>query len=246
MTVNILGTINSAGVPISGTLSVSLPSIVINTNTNPDTIMTPAVRVFAIAASGNVNINLPETQTSGTPYLFSFIQTGATKPLFSINAVVPNVATVQFASFFPTGISRRTLDTSALRVARLLATDQTLSQLIKQPAVFTVVANGITAEQTYFIPKPFEGAINVRALSVLGLSGYALWDFDLGILDSSGNESVLVSASTVSETQNGRRRIHQSYDISRASTVLGLFVRATPQVGASALNATLIATYTEI
>ncbi len=243
---NILGIIsNSTGTPLNGVLSVLLPSVVINDSTTPDTIYTPVAEPFTIT-SGVLNINIPETQTSETPYRFSFLQTGKTVPLFVIDAIAPNVATVQFASFFPTGITSRNLDTSALRVGRLIATDPTLSQLVKQPAIFSVPVVGVTTVQTLFVAKPFEGSILARSLTVLGISGYANWTFDLGVLNSSGNEELLTVGTTTTTTQNGRRRIHQTYNISRAASVMGLFIKATPGIGATALTATFSASFTEI
>lgn len=245
MPTKILGTIaNSAGTPLDGVLSVFLPNIVTDDTTTPDTVYTTVAETFTIT-SGVVDIDLPETQTQETPYRFVFTETGEDNPLFSIDAIAPNVATVQFASLFPTGTTNRNLDTSALRVGRLIALDPVLSQLIKQPAIFSVTAAGITTTQTYFMPKPFSGGIIARSLTVLGISGYALWDFSLGVLNSSGNEEILTIGTTATVTQNGRRRIHQTYDISRASSVMGLFIRATPQSGAAALTGTFSAAYTE-
>ena len=243
---NLVGTItNSTGTPLAGVLTVALPAIVTDDSTAPDTIYTTVPQTFTIA-SGIVDIDVPESETQGVPYKFTFRQTGVDEDLFSIRAIVPNVAVTEFAPFFPTGITDRTLDTSALRVGRIIANDPTLSQLVKQPAVFTVQAAGITTAQTYFVPKPFEGSIIARSLTILGISGYTNWQFDLGVLNSSGNEEVLTVGTTSTVTQSGRRRIHQTYNISRAASVMGLFITATPLAGSTALNATFSASYTEI
>ena len=243
---NIVGTItNSTGTPLDGVLNVSLPAVVTDDSTTPDTVRTTVFEEFTITA-GQVDIDLPETQTQEVPYRFTFLPTGANENLFSIDAIVENVATIQFASFFPTGITNRTLDTSALRVSRLIATDTNLSQLVKQPSVFNAVAEGITSEKTWYLPKPFEGAVRVRSLTTLGISGFEDWDYQLGLINSSGNDEILSVSTMNTNTENGRRRIHQAYDISRAASILGLFIRVTPQSGAGSLTATMIASYTEI
>jgi hypothetical protein len=239
----ILGTLDNP--TLSGSLVVELTTTMTSDVTDPDIIYTKVPRTFAIAG-GVINITLPESETYQVPYKFTFTKTGDTEPLFSFYKIVPNVATVQFASFFPTGITARNLDTSALQVARLMATNPTLGQLIKQPAIFSASVSAITTAQTFFLPKPFEGAIMARTLTVLGLSGYANWSFQLGVLNSSGNEEVLTIESTSTNTQNGRRRIHQIYNISRAASVMGLFVRATPLAGSTSLSAILSASYTEV
>ena len=243
---NILGTIaGSTGDLLTGTLTVTLARAITTDSTDPDTLYTTKPKVFAIAA-GEVDIDLPETETYQVTYNFTFLETDAEEPLFSINAIVPNVGTTQFATFFPTGITDRNLDTGALRVARLLGRDPSLSQLIKQPAIFSERVVLQETEFKAFVGKPFTGAVLVKTLTVLGISGYELWDFNLGILNSSGNEEVLTPATTSTVTENGRRRILRTYDVSRAASVMGLFMVATPQSGASDLTATISIAFTEV
>lgn len=243
---NIVGTItNSAGTPVSGVLTAALTRTVIDDSTDPDTVRTIKPELFTIT-SGALDIELPESATYQTTYRFVFVEDGETDALFDFFKIVPNVGTVQFSSFLPTGISDRNLDTSAERVSRLLATDDTLSQLVKQPAVFSESINGETTAVKFYLPKPFDDAILIRSLTVLGISGYEDWDFDLGVLNSSGNEEVLGVSTTTTATENGRRRIHQRYDIYRAASVMGLYMEATPQAGAGSLTATLSVSYTEV
>jgi hypothetical protein len=243
---NLVGTItNSTGTPLGGVLTVALPAIVTDDSTAPDTIYTTVPQTFTITA-GELDIDLPETETTGTPYKFTFRPTGATDDLFSIHAIVPNVAVTEFAPFFPTGITDRTLDTSALRVGRILATDPVLSQLVKQPAIFSVQTDGLTGSKTYFVGKPFEGSILIRSLTILGISGYTNWAFSLGVINSSGNEETLTPVTTATVAQSGRRRIQQTYNISRAGSIMGLFVNAEALAGSTALNATLSISYTEL
>jgi len=236
---------NSTGATLGGTLNVTLPSIATTDTTTPDTVYTPVTASFAIT-EGVVNISIPETETMGIAYRFSFTPTDDTAPLFEFDAIVPIAGPVEFATLIPTGITNRTLDTGALRVARLLAADPNLSQLIKQPAVFSSEFVGITTTTTRFVGKPFAGAILARSLTILGVSGYANWTFALGVLNSSGNEEVLTPVTSSQVIENGRLRRFQTYDISRAASVMGLFLRATPAGGAAALNATLSIAYSEV
>ena len=236
---------NSTGVPLDGTLVIKLPSTATTDSTEPDTIYTTVAQIITVTA-GALNINVPETETQQIAYRFEFFQPLATEPLFSTDAIMPFAGPVNLASLLETGMTNRNLDTGAVRIARLIANDPTLSQLIKQPATFTTVLEGQTAAVTKFMPKPFEGAILARSLTILGISGYELWDFQLGVLNSSGNEEILNPASTSTVTQNGRRRVYQSYDISRAAAVLGLFVRAVPGANAASLTATMSIAYSEI
>jgi hypothetical protein len=245
---NILGTIaDSAGNPVAGTLTVSLPVAATSDTTVPDTVYTVQPVDFAIAATlGNLDIDLPESQTYDLAYRFVFVSVDG-ETLITLDAIVPNVGTVQFASFFPTGITNRNLDDGALRVARLLANDPTLSLLIKQPAVFSVELVGVPVGQIKrFMPKPFQGAMFAKSLTILGISGYENWTFQLGVLNSSGNEQLLTIDSTSTVTQNGRRRIFQNYEVSNAASVMGLYFIAAPQAGATDLTATLSISYSEL
>lgn len=235
---------NSTGVPLTGTLAIALMDIATTDTTDPDTIYTTAPTTLAIT-NGVLNAELPATEEEGIPYKFVFTKTGELTPEFTVFAIMPALGPVNFASFLPTGITSRNLDVSAYRVGRIIAASSTLSQLIKQPAVFSNVLNSVAVETTLFMPKPFQGAIIARSLTVLGLSGYGDWSYKLGVLNSSGNEEVLGAIATETITQNGRRRIHQTYDISRAASVMGLFMRVTPIVSASPLTATVSISYTE-
>ena len=241
----IVGTItDSVGGVLSGVLTVTLSKTSVSDTTTPDTIYTTRAATFAIA-SGVLDIQVPESETYQLSYLFSFLATGDTEPLFEFYKVVPNVGSVEFSSFFPTGISSADLDTSLLRIARLMGRSPSLSQLIKQPAILNILVEGETTEVKRFVGKPFPGAVLVESLTILGLSGYENWDFDVGILNSSGNEEILIPGSTATSTNNGRRRIYQSYEENRAASIMGFFIVASPQGGASAFTGTLSLAFTE-
>ncbi|MBD2256639.1 hypothetical protein [Pseudanabaena sp. FACHB-2040] len=243
---SILGIIaDSAALPLSGTLAVSLPAPVIDDTTNPDSVYTTEPYSFTIT-NGVVNISLPATDIQQVAYHFVFTETGADSPLLDFYAIVPSTTPVQFGSLIPTGISSTNLDTSALRVAKLMGSDPQLGQLIKQPACVALQLEVQATQRTLFIPKPFAGAILVRGLSVFSTAGYQNWVFRLGVVNSSGNDEQLTPANTSTTTQNGRRRILQTYDITRAAGVMGLYIQAVPEAGATPITATLIASFTEV
>lgn len=239
---NILGTItDSVGTPLDGTLKLSRALLSSTDVTSPDTIYTTEPKEYPIT-SGVLDIDVPESETQKVLFNFEFTKTGDTEPLFSINEIIPNVGTVEFSTFLPSGITTRNIDTGALSVARILANDDALSQLVKQPATHTVEIDGATSEQTFYLPKPFSDAVVVKTLAVFGISGYEDWEFSLGVINSSGNESELTTFTTSTVTQNGRRLIRQTYDESRAASIMGLYMRATP-TAATSLTATLSISY---
>lgn len=246
---NIVGTIqDSGGTALGGTLQVKLPSPMTTDTTVPDTVYLPKTKSFTIT-SGSVNINLPESETSQLAYNFKFFETGETvTPLWDFNAIVPNTASYELASLIPTGITNDNLDTGALRVAKLLVSDPQLSVLVKPVGYVSVEFAGQATQATKYFPKSFAAAsIELVSLSIFGLSGYENWSFQLGVVNSSGNdETALTPASTSTLTQNGRRRIVQTYSVSRAASVLGFYVRVTPDIGATPLNATLVAAFREL
>jgi len=241
----ILGTIaNSVGTPLTGVLTVRLVRLSTDDTTDPDSIYTTKLESYTIT-SGVLDITIPESETYQNSYRFGFTEDGETEELFSFERIVPNVGTVQFASFFPTGITDRNIDTGALRVARLIVRDEALKAALQQPILYSQTVTNQALQLKAFVGKPFAGAINIRSLTVLGLSGYELWDFDVGILNSSGNEEILTPATTTTTTENGRRRVFRTYNISRAASIMGLFILADPQAGANDLNGTLSLAFTE-
>lgn len=236
---------NSTGDPLDGVLTFTLPAAITTDTTDPDTVFTTKTKPFPITA-GVVNIEVPETETAETAYRITFTETGETVPLFDIFGIVPTIGPLNLASVFPTGITNRNRDTGALRVSRLIATNVTLSQLVKQPATATIHLDAETAEVKRYLPKPFEGGVLIRALSVLALSGVEDWNFDLGVVNSSGAEELLTVLAETSVTQSGRTRIFKDYSASRTSSILGFYIVATPGVGGGSLTAAMSISYTEI
>lgn len=244
--VNILGTItDSTGTPVNGTLTFKLPVFVIDDNTNPDTVYTTTPHTFNITA-GVVNVQIPPTTEPGIAYRITFFQTGITDPTLDFSAVIADVATIQLSLLLPTGITATSLDTSAYRTARAIAKDSVLSQLFKQPSISSLTLTGASTPTFLRSPKPFAGAIKIKALSVFSTSGWALWDFEVGIIKSDGTEETLTAASTTSNTASGRFYELALYDQTAASTIMGFFIKANPRAGAAVLSATLTISFIEI
>jgi hypothetical protein len=243
---NLVGTIaDSSGSPLSGTLAVNLPASMINDSTTPDSIYTTKAKTFTIT-SGVVNITLPESETSSISYHFKFTASGDTTPLFEFDAIVPNIGSYEFSSLIPTGITNDTLDTGALRVAKLLANDSQLSALIRPSQTFQLGLDSVTTSTIRYCPKPFSGAFLARELHIIAISGYTGWTFQFGTIDSSGNDEILTIASTSTTIQNGREKIIQTYNLSKAASIMGFFIKAVAPVGATPIIGSLLATYSEI
>jgi len=239
---------NSTGTPLDGIFTAQLTENNSTDQTDPDTLYTKVLQEFPIT-SGVLDVEIPASDEYQIAYRFTFTPDAATDTLFDILAIMPATGPVNLPTLMSTGITNRNLDTGALRVAKVLGTNPDLSLLIKQPAVHTVDANDLDpagGDKTWYLPKPFAGAIAVNTAAILGISGYEDWEFEIGLVNSSGNDSAFTSETTATNTSNGRRHILRTYDVSRAASVMGLYIKALPQAGAGNLNATLSISYTEI
>jgi hypothetical protein len=242
----ILGTLrNSAGTGLNGTLTARLVYNVTDDSTTPDSIYLPVEVSFAITA-GVVNIGVPESETYNVPYQFTFTITVEDAPILSFFAIVPNVGTVEFASLVPTGINNANLDTSALRVAKLITNNAELVVRIRPAQLFNIQAAGVSATTKWFINKPFASGVLIRGLRILGVSGYDDWTFRVGIVNNLGVDNQLTVVSTpTNSVLSGRLFKHQVYTSSQPDTILGLYIEAAPAAGADALFASLTLEYTE-
>lgn len=134
----ILGTLlDSAGNPLTGKLRVSLTGTLVNDIDNPDSIFLSKPYLFTIT-SGVLDIDLQESETSKVTYRFEFFKTDGEgdliePALLDFYALVPNVSPVQFATLLPTGMVNDVLDTGALRVARIIASNPNLASNIGGP-----------------------------------------------------------------------------------------------------------------
>lgn len=243
---NILGTLtDSAGTGLSGTLTANLLYNLTDDTTDPDSIHLPSPVEFAITG-GAVDITLPESETFNIPYQFTFTITGEDAPVLDFNAVVPNVGTVQFSSLVPTGISNANLDTGALRVAKLIATDANLITLVRASQVFNVQLVGLETSAKYYIFKPGNTGILVKSLDIVSTSGFANWEFSVGIIDISGVDIGLPVASTPVDTNvNNRLFRQQVYNSSQPSDILGLYIQASSGLNSQPIVASLSLEYTQ-
>ncbi|MBD2515179.1 hypothetical protein H6G93_09195 [Nostoc sp. FACHB-973] len=133
----LLGTLKGAAGTLSGKLRVTLSGQMVDLATDPDTVYAPKPELFIIT-NGVLNITLPESETSGISYRFEFFLVDGSSniiepALIDFYAIIPNLATVQFATLVPTGMVNDVLDTGALRIARIIASDTSLSSAIGGP-----------------------------------------------------------------------------------------------------------------
>jgi len=245
---NILGIITgSTGQMLSGTLRFTLLSKVVDTTTTPDTVRVPKLFEFSVTA-GVINVSVPESETEQTPYQITFLEAGATVPWIDERAIVPNVATVQFASLLATGFTSSNLDTGALRIARELGKDPVLLGLLRSPTMFEMTVTAIATAQTIYVPKPFVGPARLANFAALILENPDNWGFSVGPVDGQGNDGTAYSPidTSVVTASNGRRRIIYSYDQIIPADSLGAYLRAAPSGSAAPITATLSAGFTEI
>lgn len=242
---NLLGTIrDSAGNPLNGTLTVKLAAPMIDDSTTPDSIYTIKAKDFSIT-SGSVNITIPESETSQISYNFKFLDSDGITHL-NFDAIVPNIGAYEFASLVPTGITNDVLDTGAYRVAKRILEDSELSALVKPNYSTSLALEAASSTRNLYIPKPFSDAVLIREMSVLAVVGYANWTFQLGVINSSGNEEILTPANTATQTIGGKRKITYSYNLQRASSIMGMFIRAIPGSPIEAITAGITVVYTNV
>ena len=234
---NLIGLIaNAAGTGLTGTLTATLTSNVI-IDVTPFSILTTRGAVFAIT-DGDVDITLPESATDGVPYRFVFTPStpSDSDPLLDFLAIVPNVGTVELALLVPTGITQSSLDTGALRVAAVLASNAQTAQVLKQSILHGAELVGITATTTFYVGKPFDGTVFVRRAQLFALSGFADWTLVAGYVDSAGVDQTITVESTTTDTQSGRRLVTNLYALTVPNTAMALWVRLVAGAGALALT----------
>lgn len=242
---NLVGTItDSAELPISGTLTVSLSEMFVDQATNPDSILTVKPKPYPITA-GVVNISLQSSDK--VSYHFNFVDSN-NKTYLDFDALVPDGLgnPVQFASLTPTGITSDNLDTGAIRVGQAIVNDPLLSDGIRPVHLCRHQLSAVTTQQVIYIPKPFAGGIKARQLSVLIISGAAGWTFDVGQVKSDGTDETFTAVTPTSVTANGRTKLDFVYNVSRPANSFGLLAKVTPGQSSTALNGTLCLTFSEV
>lgn len=242
----ILGTLtDSVGNVLSGTLTFQLPITVPDDSTNPDTIYTTIPYTFDIT-NGVVDVEVPPTDEPGVAYKINFTATGETVSTLSFNAAVPNVASVDLSLLINTGLTTTTLDTGAYRVARNIASRPILSELFKQPSIATLELIAESSQTIYRIPKPFPGAIKVKSLSVFSTDGFADWTHNVGAIQSDGTDLDLTEESSTDNTAGGRYYELNTYSDTLSPSVMGLYIKSSPQTGADPITATISISFIEI
>lgn len=237
----ITGQLNdSVGNPIDGTLTVSLPFSILFGNS----VHTQIEEEYVITG-GLLDIDLPSTDENEAVYNFRFENENGL--LFEFKSGVPaNINGVDFANLFPTGITATNLDTSTFALAKRITGDPTLSEQFKQVAVFTKEFEGQSILSLSRHPKPFEGALKILSLTVLGTENSDEWVFETGFINNDGSET-LISPNNTSDDAAGFRYLQHLYtNQTSSSTVKGFFLKATPNSGAGALTASVSISYLEV
>ncbi|AND75519.1 tail fiber protein [Nostoc phage N1] len=130
---NIVGNI---GFSFTGKLGITLRGTIIDDSTTPDTVYLPNIeRLFNITAGVITSASFPETETQNVScriaiYTLDGSSNPVLPPIDEFDAIIPNQASVEFSVLRPTGVVNNQLDTSALRIAKLIANDPALAQKV--------------------------------------------------------------------------------------------------------------------
>lgn len=242
---NLLGTIrDSAGIAINGVLTVTLPASLVDDTTTPDSIHTTREKSFTIT-DGVIDIDLVESESAQISYHFKFVDADEAVRL-DFDAIVPDIGEYQFASLVPTGITNDVLDTGAFRVAKRIVEDPLLAALVKPNYTANLSLEAVNNTRNLYIPKPFSNAVLIKELSVLAVVGYNNWTFQLGVVNSSGNEEILVPTTSSVQTIGGKRKITYSYNVQRAASIMGMFIRCIPGSPIETITAGLLLVFTDV
>lgn len=127
---------DSLGVGLTGQLVVQLAGVVIDNTTTPNTVYTAQAGAPISITSGNINITIEQTEISNVTARFDFYLLDGSgnqisPSVIGFDAIIPNVSSVDFANLIPTGITNPQLDSGALRIARIIASDPTLSAAVR-------------------------------------------------------------------------------------------------------------------
>ncbi|MBW4525088.1 MAG: hypothetical protein KME18_07815 [Phormidium tanganyikae FI6-MK23] len=109
---------DSGGVAFGGSLRVTLDAPLLD----GDTMLVPKPRDYQISAAGEIDITLPQSETSQITYRFEIRDSrGLVIPAFS--AIVPNVVECDFWELIPIGAQTDLLPAGLRRIAQLLVSD---------------------------------------------------------------------------------------------------------------------------
>jgi hypothetical protein len=129
---NIVGNI---GFTFTGRLGIKLNGVLVDDSTTPDTVYLPNIeRFFNITAGVITSASFPETETKNVSVHLSIYNIDDEDPpeiitpaLWEFDAIIPNVSSVEFSVLTPSGVVNNQLDTSALRIAKIIANDPSLA-----------------------------------------------------------------------------------------------------------------------
>ena len=128
---------DSAGFLLSGKLVVKANSPITDSSTNPNSIITTKPFEFTIT-SGVVDINIKSSDIEQISYNFSFKVLADSLDgqneyveLFGFNALVPEVASIDFSDLLPTDFTADQLDTGRFSIARIIATNEEFADAVR-------------------------------------------------------------------------------------------------------------------
>jgi hypothetical protein len=239
----ILGIINdSVGQPLDGTLTVSLPFSTLFNNA----VHTQILEEYAITA-GVVDINLPATNINNAVYDFSF-RDSSDRDLFKFSAGVPDdISAIQFSNLFPTGVTNRNLDTSTFALAKRITEEPLLAEQFKQVSLNTVEFEGLDTAFIRRFPKPFAGALKIDALTTLDSENLEDWTIECGFVLTDGTDGPVLTPESISSDDTGLTYERQQFlNQTSSPTIKGVYIKATPDIGARPLTAVVSVGYIEV
>lgn len=128
-TCTITGTMRgSDGAVTGGTIQVQARTYFADDSSTPDSVIFPTVVTINVSNTGAVNFTLPRTESKQVAYNFKITPT--TGSYLEFDAVIPDAATVELASLIPTQYSTDRAATGALRIAKEMLTNASVSPYI--------------------------------------------------------------------------------------------------------------------
>ncbi len=237
---NIVGLIkDSAQTPLNGTLTITLTGPLKDSSTTPDTLFLPVAANYSVV-SGVINLDLRESATSQVPYKFTLevYDVLGNAHISTFHAIVPNVGTVEWASLIPVGITNVNLDTSAYRVAELMANDENIAPLVKQQTVSTFIMDDVGVTTKKVFPMTTDTGLVLLNLNAVITSGADGWTFSAGVINNLGQDVVLSGTSTTT-TISGRTFYNEVLNITQPNTIKGVFIELIKGVSSTDIGGTI-------
>lgn len=237
---NIVGLIkDSAQTVLTGVLTITLTGPLKDSTTTPDTLFLPVAANYSVV-NGIINLNLRESATSQVPYKFSLVvyDVLGNAHTETFYAIVPNVGTVEWASLIPVGITNVNLDTSAYRVAELMANDENIAPLLKQQTVSTFIMDDVGVTTKKVFPMTTDTGLVLLNLNAVITSGAAGWTFRAGVINHLGQDVVLTGTS-ITTTAGGRTFYNEVLNIAQPNTIKGVFIEVVKGVSSTNIGGTI-------